>query len=72
MRAGRQSEPGRMSKDLPFRRLLKKVQMQGGARIPQSAFRNGGVGLFQQPAQQPVPRRLLKKVQMQGGARRAD
>jgi len=32
------------------RALLKKARMQGGARIPQSAFRNGEVGLFQQPA----------------------
>jgi len=29
-----------MLKDFLLPRLLKKVQMQGGARIPQSAFRD--------------------------------
>jgi len=28
-----------MLKNSPFRRLLKKAQVEGGARIPQSAFR---------------------------------
>jgi len=40
--------------DSRARRLLKKVQMQGGARRvfrdPHSAIRNGAVGLIQQPA----------------------
>jgi hypothetical protein len=73
----------------PFRpRLLKKVQMQGGAhcgmriaecgmgepvrRSARPSAPTPQMGLFQQPPEPPRSPRLLKKVQVQGGARRAE
>jgi len=58
-----------------FHRLLKppkarkKVQVQGGARIPHSAIRPS-TGFVVSSAERLS--RLLKKVQVQGGARCAD